>query len=219
MAKSRKQAKRKIGQHLRRNTATKASLRLAAIVEDRARAEEDLRQKERELSESQRLAGVGTWYWDIEKDIAIWSEELYRIAGRDPRLPAPNNKESPGLLTAESWERLQRAAEATLRDGRSYELDLEIVRPDGTTRWVTARGEPVRDATGRIVRLRGTSQDITERKLSEEALARMSRKLLEAQEQERARIARELHDDISQQLALLSVEIQQMKEVLPVGVE
>jgi signal transduction histidine kinase len=70
-------------------------------------------------------------------------------------------------------------------------------------------------ATGRIVELRGTAQDITERKLAEEALAGMSRKLLEAQEQERTRIGRELHDDISQQLALLSIDIQQMKESLP----
>jgi signal transduction histidine kinase len=57
--------------------------------------------------------------------------------------------------------------------------------------------------------------DITERKLADEALAGMSRKLLEAQEQERSRIGRELHDDINQRLALLSVEIQLMKEVSP----
>ena len=94
-----------------------------------------------------------------------------------------------------------------------------MVRPDGTTRWIRARGEAVSDTTGRIVGLRGTAQDITERKLAEEALAGMSRKLLEAQEQERTRIARELHDDISQQLALLSVEIQQMKKCSPLRLE
>lgn len=58
--------------------------------------------------------------------------------------------------------------------------------------------------------------DITDRKLADEAVAGMSRKLLEAQEQERRRIARELHDDINQRLALLSVEIDRMKEVSPV---
>jgi PAS domain S-box-containing protein len=58
--------------------------------------------------------------------------------------------------------------------------------------------------------------DITERKLADEVVAGMSRKLLEAQEQERRRIARELHDDINQRLALLSVEIDRMKEVSPV---
>jgi PAS domain S-box-containing protein len=60
------------------------------------------------------------------------------------------------------------------------------------------------------------SEDITHRKQAEEALAVLSRKLLEAQEQERARIGRELHDDVNQRLALLSVEIDRMKEVAPI---
>ena len=186
-------------------------------ITDRVRAEEALHQKQRELSEAQRLAAVGSWHWGVQNDIVTWSEELYRIAGRDPTLPAPNFKEHPGLFTAESWERLQRAVEEALRYGTSYELDLEMVRPDGTTRWITARGEALSDTTGGIVGLRGTAQDITERKLSEEALAGMSGKLLEAQEQERTRIARELHDDVSQQLALLSGEIHQIQEALPVS--
>jgi PAS domain S-box-containing protein len=192
---------------------------MIADITDRVRAEEALIDEHGQLMEAQRLAGVGSWHWDIQSDIAIWSEELYRIAGRDPTLPAPNYKECAGLLSTQSWERLQCAAEATVRGGRPYELDLEMVRPDGTTRWVTARAEAVRDTTGRIVRLRGTTQDITERKLADEALAGMSRKLLEAQEQERARIGGELHDDIGQRLALLVVEIQEIKEALPVAGE
>ena len=67
-----------------------------------------------------------------------------------------------------------------------------------------------------IIANKQLADDITERKLAEEALADMSRKLLEAQEQERVRIGRELHDDINQRLSLLSVEIDGMKEVSPV---
>jgi PAS domain S-box-containing protein len=185
---------------------------MAVDITERKRADEELRRKDMELSDAQRVAGIGSWQWDIQNDVAIWSEELYRIAGRDPMLPAPNYKECPGLLSAESWERLQRAAEATLRDGRPYELDLEMIRPDGATRWVTARAEAVRDTTGRIVRLRGTTQDITERKLAEAAISNVSRRLIEAQEQERTRIARELHDDIGQRLALLAVELEQLRQ-------
>ncbi len=188
----------------------------AIDVTERKLAEEALRQKDRELLEAQRLAGVGNWHWDARNDTVTWSEELYRIAGLDPTLPAPVFKEHHRHLTAESWERLQRAVEEALRDGTSYELDLVTVRPDGTTKWIRTRGEAVGDATGRIVGLRGTAQDITERKLADEALAGMSLKLLEAQEQERSRIGRELHDDINQRLALLSVEIQRMKEVSPI---
>jgi len=63
----------------------------------------------------------------------------------------------------------------------------------------------------------GSCVDVTERKLVEEIRADVIRTLLEAQEQEQTRIARELHDDISQKLALLSVEISEMKETLPHG--
>jgi len=186
-------------------------------VTDRVRAEEAFRQKDRELAEAQRLARVGSWHHDVRNDIVTWSEQLYWIAGRDPTLPAPSYKELPRHFTAESWEQLQSCIQGALRSGTSYELDLEMVRPDGSTRWVRAHGEAVSDTGGHIVALRGTAQDITERKLAEEIRADMSRKLLDAQEQERTRIARELHDDISQQLGLLSVEILQMKEALPHG--
>src|SRR5262249_45634882 len=65
---------------------------------------------------------------------------------------------------------------------------------------------------GRMVRIVGMLADVTERKQAEIGLAEMTRKLIEAQEQERARIARELHDDINQRLALLSVEAEQLGE-------
>jgi PAS domain S-box-containing protein len=179
-----------------------------ADITERKLAEEALRQKDKELSEAQRLAEVGSWRWDAQSDIVTWSEELYRIAGRDPTMPAPDFKDHAGLFTAESYKRLQRAVEEALQKGASYELDLEMVRPDGTTRWVRARGEALGDTTGRIVRLRGTAQDITERKLAEEALAGIGGRLIEAHEEERTWIARELHDDITQRLALLTIDLE-----------
>jgi len=84
-----------------------------------------------------------------------------------------------------------------------------MVRADGTHRWTAARGEAQRDSAGRIAGLRGTVQDITERRLAEEALAGVNGRLIEAQESERARIARDLHDDICQRLALLSIGLRQ----------
>jgi PAS domain S-box-containing protein len=185
---------------------------MIADITDRIRAEEMLRQKDRELSEAQRLAQVGSWRWDARDDTVTWSEELYRIGGLDPALPLPPFNELRRQFTVESRERLQRAVEAALRDRAPYELDLEIVRPNGATRWITARGEAVSDTAGNVVGLRGTSQDITERKLAEEALSKVSQKLIEAQEQERSRLARELHDDINQRLALLSVQLNSLKQ-------
>ncbi len=150
---------------------------MVADISERKRAEEELRQKEMELSEAQRLAQIGSWEWDPNTDTVTWSRELYRIAGRDPRLPAASYTEHALLLTAESWERLQRSAEETLRSGTPYELDLEYVRPDGSTIWARARGEAQRDTAGRIVRLRGTAQDITQSKLAERRLRESEERL------------------------------------------
>jgi len=140
-------------------------------ITERRHAEDALRRKEMELRESQRLAGVGSWKWDQDTDTVRWSEELYHLSGRDPHLGAIRYKDHGTLYSPESWVQLQRAVEEALRTGLSYELDLEMIRADRTPIWVTARGEVQRDSTGRIVGLRGTIQDITERKQRENALA------------------------------------------------
>jgi PAS domain S-box-containing protein len=152
--------------------------RYAAMEIERDRAVEALRQREEELLEAQRVAQVGSWVWDPRADTVTWSEQLYRIAGLDPHLPPPPFKEHGQLLTPGSWERLRAAVEEALRSAIPYELDLEMVRPDGSRRWIVARGETLRDERGHIVKLRGTAQDITERKRDEESL-RLFRALID----------------------------------------
>jgi PAS domain S-box-containing protein len=174
---------------------------------ERNAATDRLKLTEAELNEAQRLAGVGSWQWDPQTDTVIWSPELYRLAGRDPSLPAVSYKEHSQLYTSETWQQLQRAVETAIQTGAPYELVMEMICPDGTHRWVTARGEVQRDSAGNIVGLRGTVQDITERKRVEEALSNMNGRLIEAQESERARIARDLHDDIGQQLAVMALAL------------
>ena len=154
-------------------------LGMSVDVTERRQAEESLRSKEMELTEAQRLAGIGSWQWDPASDSVVWSEQLYRLAGRDPSLPAASFKAHAQLYTPESWERLRGAVEEALRTGTPYELDIEMVRGDGTTRWVTARGEAQRDGAGRIASLRGTVQDITERRQREESLV-LFRNLIES---------------------------------------
>ncbi len=181
-------------------------------ITERKRVEESLRQKSEELTEAQHLAGLGSWQWDAQSDTVTWSEELYRLHGLDPKLPPPSFKEFPSLFTAESWTQLQHAVWGAAQTGIPYELDMEILGSGLQTKWVLARGEAVRDAGGAVIGLRGTVQDITARKLADAALASVSGKLIGAQEQERRRIARELHDDIGQRLALLTIELAQLQQ-------
>ena len=144
-------------------------------ITESKRAEEALRQSEAELKEALLAAQMGVWEWTLATGTSTWDENLYRIAGRDPQLPAPSPQEYPEIFTPESWERLKAAAENALSTGTSCELDLELVRPDGSKRWLIGRGEPLRDASGHITQLRGTVQDITERKRAEEQIRKLSR--------------------------------------------
>jgi len=143
---------------------------LAALAEERKTGEEALRKREEKLLEAQRVAQVGSWQWNPKNDVVTWSKELYRIAGRDPNLPPPAFGNQTRLYTPESWERLRRAVAETLRTGTPYMVDLEMRHPDGGTRWIIDRGEGVRNAAGQITWLRGTAQDITDRKRAEDEL-------------------------------------------------
>lgn len=143
----------------------------AARLEVRYRqSNEQLRENKAVLEEAQRIARIGHWTWDFRVDRPVWSEQVYRMFGRDAALPPAKLEEVPQYFTPESWERISTAIDKAVRDGAPYELDIEIRREDGTRAWITARGEPVRDDGGTIVALRGMMQDITERKRSEASL-------------------------------------------------
>lgn len=122
------------------------------------------------LQEAQRLAGLGNWRWDVASDTHTWSEEVYLIYGRDPALPPAVYPEVQSYFTPESWANLAAAVETALKDGVPYEIDAEVVRLDGSHRWITARGDVTRDGAGKVVDLHGTVQDITERKNAEEEI-------------------------------------------------
>jgi PAS domain S-box-containing protein len=89
----------------------------------------------------------------------------------------------------------------------SFELHYRLRRHDGEYRWVLDKGVPRFNPDGSFAGYIGSCIDITERKLAEEGLATIGRRLIEAQEQERTWIGRELHDDINQRLALLAFEL------------
>jgi len=141
----------------------------------RKQAEEAVRRNERELNESQRIAHIGGWDWDAKNDIIRWSEEYFHIYGLDPDKPTPNYSEHLKAYTPESSERLNAAVNRAMASGAPYELDLELAQTTGPARWVVARGEAKRDANGKIWGLRGTSQDITERKQVQESILRSQR--------------------------------------------
>ena len=139
-------------------------------ISARKQAEEALRQSQQELQEAQRIAHMGSWQLDVRTYHVVWSGELYRILGLNPKLPAPDYTEFFRLFTAESWERLSSSLPHILETGTPCELELEIIRADGTHGWILARGEAIHEGYGGIIGLHGVALDITERKRMEEKL-------------------------------------------------
>eukprot|EP00611_Tribonema_gayanum_P003771 TRINITY_DN1300_c0_g1_i1.p1 TRINITY_DN1300_c0_g1~~TRINITY_DN1300_c0_g1_i1.p1 ORF type:complete len:939 (+),score=211.47 TRINITY_DN1300_c0_g1_i1:105-2921(+) len=151
-----------------------------------------------ELVEAQRLARLGNWRLDFETGSVQWSGALYEIFGIDPSAPAPSYAEHAAIFTTESFTRLDRAISNTIATGTPYTLDLEVRHASGEPRWITARGEAIRDAGGRIVALRGTASDITERQQLLNALAERERALKFSEQRFRASF-----DSMFQMMAIL----------------
>jgi PAS domain S-box-containing protein len=138
-------------------------------ITSRKVAEEALLEREEQLKTAERQAHVGSWTRFVDEGRSVWSEEMKRIFGLDPELPGPRYSEIPESFTPDSFARLDQAIRTTLATGDPFEIAIEIVRPDGTHRNCTAKGEAILDDEGRISRVRGTFHDVTElRALSRE---------------------------------------------------
>ena len=161
-----------------------------SIIEDnqqRKETEEALRRNEVILRESQHLAKIGNWRWHIADDTHFWSQEIYRIYGRDPALPPAIYPEVKKYFSQEGWRAISQAVERCLQDGQPYECDAEVLHEHEGSVWIIARGAALRNSEGTIVELYGTVQDITERKLAEQQLLHNQQLALDTQR--RARLA------------------------------
>jgi signal transduction histidine kinase len=115
----------------------------------------------------------------------------------------------------EDVQRCIKTYSASFEARAPFELEYRLRRFDGEYRWIVDYGTPRFEIDGTFCGYIGSAVDITERKSSEESLHSLSGRLIHAQEQERARIARELHDDFSQRLALLGISLGQLWKDLP----
>ena len=145
--------------------------------------EEELQETLDDLSESQRIAHLGTWRLDIATDEVEWSQELYKIYGFDSTMPPPPYTDHMNLFTPESWEKLSTALEKTRKSGVPYELELETVGKEDGNGWIWVRCEAEKDSKGKILSLHGTVLDITDRVRSSKALQESNRQLLSNREE------------------------------------
>lgn len=147
--------------------AGQAIARTSRLLADRSQAllttNATLQESQADLQKAQRIAHIGSWYWNAETDVVTTSAEGCRIFGR-AEIPARFAQHRGSLHTDAAWERLDAAMRHATRTGESFDLELPALRPDGAELWVGKRAEVVRSSDMQIIGLRGTVQDITERK-------------------------------------------------------
>jgi PAS domain S-box-containing protein len=126
-----------------------------------------LGESEAMLAQAQRLARVGSWEIDVETGLVAWSAALYEIFGREVSRGPITVHEFREFVAENDRPEFDAIAQQAFFEHLPTQTEFRCVPPDGRARWISAASEPVRDAAGRVVRIRGTLQDVTERRLAE----------------------------------------------------
>jgi PAS domain S-box-containing protein len=160
------------------------------------RLAEALAASERRLDETQALAHMGSYDWEIASDTNTWSDELYRIYGTEPQSFNASYEKFLSFLHPDDREPVQAAHRTAFETGLPYRTEERIIRPDGEMRLLATTGEVVFAEDGTPLRVRGVCWDITDRRRSEEEVRLAALKLQNAEE--RRRQALDLNDNLLQ---------------------
>jgi PAS domain S-box-containing protein len=143
-------------------------------ISDQTNLERKLRESEEEFAEIQNMAHVGNWVWDIKTDKAYWSNELYRIFGRDPQKLAPTIDEFHRYIHPDDRHDYVNLADKALNERSTLCVDFRIISDDGEERTIHMQSEIIFDEKNCPVRIKGIVQDITERKKANEKIERLA---------------------------------------------
>jgi PAS domain S-box-containing protein len=185
---------------------------IARDITARKLAEEALCASEERLRLAQQIARIGSFEWNIQTGVNIWTPELEAMYGLPPGGFGGTQTAFENLIHPDDRAGVIKLVDAAMKSGQPTKGEWRVVWADGGVHWIAGRWQGFMDASGEPSKMIGVNIDVTERRLADEEVLEASRKLIEAQEQERTRIGRELHDDIGQRLAMLVIELQQLQE-------
>ena len=187
--------------------------KIARDISDRKRAEQTLRESEERFRLVANKAPVLIWMSGADKLCTFFNQCWLDFTGRPMEQELGNGWFS--RVHPEDVEACLRTYSAAFDARVDFEIEFRLKRSDGKYRWLVDYGVPRFESDGSFCGYIGSCVDITDRKLSEDSLEDLSGRLLTAQEEERTRIARELHDDFSQRLALHGIGLAQLLQRLP----
>ncbi|HYF29616.1 MAG TPA: PAS domain S-box protein [Chitinophagaceae bacterium] len=194
---------------------------LVQDITERKRAGESLRQSELRLNEAQAIAHISSWEIDLVHNIHYWSDEFFRILGIDKADSLPSAELFLSFIHPDDKDYVAKKMRATFENPGADQMHFCFVRTDGTVRHGYSEWKTERDEKGKPMRLYGILQDITERKRAElelkqtnEQLHSLSGHLQDIREEERIHIAREIHDELGQQLTGLKMDMHWLNKKL-----
>ena len=206
-------ARRVLLVHVKRVSIRHGTIRyVCRDITERKEADYAYRRNEERLRLALEAAKAATWDWDVQTGDMSWSPDTHRLFG-DATL-----ERSPSLDSFLNWVHpLDRDAVAsTVKDAMAgataYETEFRVVGDDQLERWVLGKGKAFRN--GKPLRMLGAFVDVSERHRAEEERRDLGGRLIDAHEQERRRLPRELHDGVGQRLALMSAEVARLREAV-----
>ncbi|HEY1646802.1 MAG TPA: ATP-binding protein [Terracidiphilus sp.] len=142
------------------------------LAEQRARVSEELRDRDALLRIALRANGMGLWVWDLKRGVLHWSDEMFRMAGREPGSIEPSFDAWIKMIHPEDAARVAESRRQTCETGKDYMERYRVVWPDEAVHWLEAQGACQLDEEGRVARVLGVLWDVTDRKTAEEAMLR-----------------------------------------------
>jgi PAS domain S-box-containing protein len=182
-------------------------------ITDRIRAQEALNESEQRFRTMADTAPVMIWISGTDKRRTYFNQQWLNFTGRT--IDRELGDGWTDVIHPDDFARCLDTYDQCFDRRQQFTMEYRLLRADGQFRWVIDTGTPRLSPSGEFLGYIGSCLDITEQKGTEEALMDLSGHLIRAQEDERSRLARELHDDLNQRMALVSVSLERLRQNPP----